>query len=165
VAALDDRSTEARSTFAKQVKRIFGDGVRLKLARDGLGEDVFDRWVLALHGRLHALADAGWADDDLRRLARRLTPSEDLLMFVEVAGVDPTNNRAERAIRPAVVMQKASYGSASEPGSVTRSILMSVYRTLKQRGVDPLSATASALRGYTATGVLPPLPNPACSEG
>lgn len=165
VAALDDRPGEARAAFAKQVKRIFGDGVRLKLARDELGEEVFDRRVLALHERLHALADAEWADDDLRRLARRLTPSEDLLMFVEVSAVDPTNNRAERSIRPAVVMRKASYGSASESGSVTRSILMSVYRTLKQRGVDPLAQTASALRVYATTGVLPPMPNPASSDG
>jgi hypothetical protein len=35
---------------------------------------------------------------------------------------------------------------------------MSIYRTLKQRGVDVLSATESALRVYVASGVLPPLP-------
>ncbi len=44
--------------------------------------------------------------------------------------------------------------------SETRSILMSVYRTLKQRGVDPLAATAASLRVYAATGVLPPLAKP-----
>ncbi len=86
-------------------------------------------------------------------------------MFVEVSAVDPTNNRAERSIRPAVVMRKASYGSASESGCVTRSVLMSVYRTLKQRGVDPQAATASALRVSAATGVLSPLPQAAGRGG
>lgn len=76
VAALADRPSAARSAFAKPVKRIFGDGVRLKLARDELGEEAFDRRVLALHQRLHALADTEWADDDVRRLAKRLTTSE-----------------------------------------------------------------------------------------
>lgn len=103
-------------------------------------------------------------DRDLRKLKKRLTPSEGLLMFVEVAGVDPTNNKAEREIRPAVLMRKCSYGSMSEPGSVTRSVLMSIYRTLKQRGVDPVSATAAALRTYAAAGTLPPLPNTPSSE-
>ena len=103
-------------------------------------------------------------DRDLRKLKKRLTPSEDLLMFVEVAGVDPTNNKAEREIRPAVLMRKCCYGSMSEPGSVTRSVLMSIYRTLKQRRVDPVSTTAAALRTYAATGTLPPLPNTPSSE-
>ena len=38
-------------------------------------------------------------------------------------------------------MRKASYGSMSESGSVTRSILMSIKRTPKQRGLDPLATT------------------------
>ncbi len=35
---------------------------------------------------------------------------------------------------------------------------MSVYRTLKLRGLDPLETIVSALRGYISTGTLPPLP-------
>jgi transposase len=114
--------------------------------------------VLLLHERLHALAEAPTADDELRKLKKRLVQSENLLRFVEVASVDPTNNKAEREIRPAVLMRKVSQGSASEAGAQTRSVLMSIDRTLKQRGVDPVAATAAALRTYTQTGTLPPLP-------
>jgi len=42
---------------------------------------------------------------------------------------------------------------------------MSIYRTLKQRGVDPLAATEAALRTYVATGKIPALPEEATSEG
>jgi hypothetical protein len=35
---------------------------------------------------------------------------------------------------------------------------MSVYRTLKQRGLDPLEVTVQALRAYAQTGTLPLLP-------
>jgi transposase len=157
VKALDEHPSDDRTAFAKQLKRIFGDGTRLKLARDELSGEVFDRRVLALHQRLHALADEPTDDEAIRKLKKRLTPSEDLLMFVEVAGVDPTNNKAEREIRPAVLMRKASYGTMSEPGAVTRSVLMSVFRTLKQRSMDPLATTVAALREYTETGTLPPL--------
>jgi hypothetical protein len=36
---------------------------------------------------------------------------------------------------------------------------MSVYRTLKLRGLDPRQAIADALTGYAATGTLPPMPS------
>jgi transposase len=151
--------------FAKKLRRLFGDGVRLKLARDELGEEVFDRRVLILHQRMQALVESAGECPHVQRFAKRLHgESESLLMFVECAGVDPTNNKAEREIRPAVLMRKASYGSMSERGSRTRSVLMSVYRTLKQRGVDVLKVTAEALRTYVASGQLPPLPTPNSSE-
>ncbi len=165
VTALDAAPTDERRAFAKALQRLFGDGVRLKLARDELLGEVFDRRVLLLHRRLHALADAPTADHELRKLKKRLTPSETLLTFVEVAGVDPTNNKAEREIRPAVLMRKVSQGSVSDRGAETRSVLMSIYRTLKQRGADPVAATAAALREYVRTGTLPPLPAAVSSAG
>jgi Transposase IS66 family len=48
------------------------------------------------------------------------------------------NNHAERSIRPAVIIRKNSYGNRSEQGSDCRATLMSIFRTLKQRGHDPI---------------------------
>ncbi len=147
--------------FSKKLKRVCADGIRLKLARDDLGGAVFDSRVAALNGRLIQLGAAEWIHPDARRLAKRLvTYWESLLRFVEHRAVPADNNRAEREIRPAVLMRKASYGSGS--GADTRSVLMSICRTLKPRGVDVLTATEQALRTYMAEGKLPPLPtNPA----
>jgi transposase len=159
-------ATAAWRAFAKKLKRIFGDAVRLKLARGELSEEVFDRRVLSLHERMCELSESDSPHPHVRRFAKRLHgESESLLMFVEITEVDPTNNRAERAIRPAVIMRKASYGSMSERGSRTRSVLMSIYRTLKQRGLDPLAETAHALKTYTTSGTLPPLPDVSRSKG
>lgn len=44
------------------------------------------------------------------------------------------------------------------PDIVLLPIVAFPYRTLKQRGLDPLDATVEALRTYTQTGILPPLP-------
>lgn len=170
--AVDERESKASGggseewrVFAKRLRRVYADGVRLKLARDELGEDAFESRLTALYGRLTDLGSAAWTHGDAKRLAGRLAKYWDaLLVFVEKPEVPSSNNRAEREIRPAVVMRKASYGSVSVSGSETRSVLMSVYRTLKQRGVDPLVATVSALRAYAATGVLPPLPLVTSSE-
>jgi hypothetical protein len=85
------------------------------------------------------------------------------LTFVGHEDVPSSNKRAEREIRPAVLMRKASYGSGSDRGAATRGVLMSIYRTLKQRGFYALAATEAALRTYVATGTLPPLPSTATS--
>ena len=42
---------------------------------------------------------------------------------------------------------------------------MSVCRTLKNRGLDPLQTILDALRTYATTGTLPPLPEKTSSEG
>lgn len=150
---------EEWKAFAKKLRRIYGDGIRLKLARSDLGGETFARRLDTLQKRLIDLGIAEYAHADARRLAKRLVKYwDDLLTFVEHEGVPADNNRAEREIRPAVLMRKASYGSGSDKGAATRSVLMSIYRTLKQRGVDALAATEAALRTYIATGKLPPLP-------
>ena len=42
---------------------------------------------------------------------------------------------------------------------------MSVYRTLRLRGHDPLQTIANALRDYLQTGRLPTLPDPTTANG
>ena len=42
---------------------------------------------------------------------------------------------------------------------------MSVFRTLKQRGHNPVSAVSNAIRTYLQTGTLPPLPGPIAEIG
>jgi transposase len=44
---------------------------------------------------------------------------EALWTFARVEGVEPTNNAAERALRPAVLRRKRSFGNHSEAGAVT----------------------------------------------
>ncbi|WP_246539331.1 IS66 family transposase [Telmatocola sphagniphila] len=99
-------------------------------------------------------------------MAKRLFDyGDDLLTFLEIEGVPKSNNKGEREIRPGVMMRKVSFGSYSQQGARTRSILMSIYRTLKLREQDPLKETESALHTYMLTGVLPPLPVKLSSGG
>ena len=55
-------------------------------------------------------------------------------------------------------MRKNCLCNRSDAGANTQAIMMSVYRTLKLRGLDPLSTIVNALRAYVRTGELPPLP-------
>ena len=50
--------------------------------------------------------------------------------------VPADNNRAERELRPTVIARKVSFGSQSDNGAQTRSILMSVLHTARKRLKD-----------------------------
>jgi transposase len=54
-----------------------------------------------------------------------------LWTFVEVEGVEPTNNRAERALRGPVIYRKLSLGSQSERGETTIQRLLSASVTCR----------------------------------
>ena len=152
--------------FAKKLRRVYTDAVRVASRHGSISDAERDSKVCALHARVTDLACAEWTHPDARRLAKRLLQSGgDLLTFAEFEGVPATNNRAEREIRPAVLMRKGCYGSGSRRGAATRAVLMSVFRTLKARGLDPLAEVQHALETYTRTGQLHPLPGDDNSTG
>jgi transposase len=59
-----------------------------------------------------------------------------LYHWVQDRRIPPDNNLAERDLRPTVIARKVSFGSSSDAGSKTRSILMSVLHTLNKRRTD-----------------------------
>ena len=72
--------------------------------------------------------------------------------------VPPTNNAAERALRPLVIARKISGGTRSLNGSHTRMMLQSVVATWDLRGLDPLSEMLALLRApRTPLVELPPV--------
>ncbi|MBX6314740.1 MAG: transposase, partial [Isosphaeraceae bacterium] len=75
------------------------------------------------------------------------------------------NNHAERQIRPAVMARKNSSGNGSDDRAEIQAVLMSVFRTLKQRGHNPVSAVLETVRSYLQTGQMPPLPAKATEIG
>ncbi|MCX6079908.1 MAG: DUF6444 domain-containing protein [Chloroflexi bacterium] len=56
-----------------------------------------------------------------------------LWTFVDVDGVEPTNNHAEQKIRPGVLWRNGSFGTQSEAGSRFIERIMTVVSTLKQQ--------------------------------
>ncbi|MCK9460873.1 MAG: IS66 family transposase [Proteobacteria bacterium] len=148
--------------FAAKAKRFLKDALRLGVDRAKYDDAEYDRRWRRLHDRLSELWGGDYADKDCYRLARRLERHRDeLLVFLERDNVDATNNHGERAIRPAVVMRKNYGGNRSEAGAEIQAELMSIFRTLEMRGVDPLDYLERALRASLARGeqlTLPALP-------
>lgn len=159
-----NRGTEWRS-FSKQLKRLLRDGIRLR-KRPDFTPDKYRPRIKLIHRRLCNLADAAYQDPDAARLSERISRYRDhLFTFLDTPGVPSDNNHAERQVRPAVIIRKNSLCNRSDQGARTQAVLMSVYRTLKLRGIDPTKAIAQALRTLLQTGTLPPLPVETVADG
>jgi len=76
-----------------------------------------------------------------RTCKRILNLKEALWTFVDVPGVEPTNNVAERTIRPYVLWRKASFGTQSERGNLFVERMMTVSATCRQQGLNAAPLT------------------------
>ncbi len=153
------RDTTARSPelkrhpFFRKCKTLVRAMLKLKPLRQTLPPAAYAHRVTLLESRLDALIAARRDDDDAdaRRLSGRLRKYRDkLTTFLHHDDVDGTNNAAERALRPAVVMRKITGGSRSAAGAEAWAVLASVMRTAEQQGRDVLDTLKTLLKAAWA---------------
>ncbi len=112
-------------------------------------------WVRAEVRALHALG-AGCGCATTAGVCRELLSVEPALYtFAAVAGVEPTNNAAERALRHAVCWRKTSLGTDSAGGSRFVERVLTVVATCRQQGRDVLGFLVEAVQA-ARTGATPP---------
>jgi transposase len=137
--------------FFKKCKRLIKEMLKLKTRRQQLGPKQYEHQVSLLENRLTRLGQERWDDDDADRLAARLRKyGGQLTTFLHKEEVDGTNNAAERALRPAVVMRKISGGRRSAAGARAWAILASVMRTAQQQGRDVVATIQELLKAEWA---------------
>jgi transposase/polyhydroxyalkanoate synthesis regulator phasin len=137
--------------FFVRCKRLIQDMLRLKKRRGKLKAADYWRRVEGVERRLQDLVQRQWNDPDADRLSGRLNKYQaKLTTFLHKKEVDGTNNAAERALRPAVVMRKITGGSRSEEGARAWAIVASVMRTAEQQGKDVLKSIKTLLRAEWA---------------
>ena len=81
---------------------------------------------------------------------------DNLWTFVDVEGVGPTNNEAERALRHAVIWRKLSFGTQSDAGSRFVETMLTVIETCRQQQHNPFAYVTQAVAAHFA-GDQPPL--------
>jgi transposase len=98
----------------------------------------FDQWAPEVRLALsYHLRDRPFKDRDNRKLLRmlhRYHQRGDLLRFLEEPLVEPTNNRVERLLRPAVIARKVSHCSKTWPGAHALAAFTSIIQTLLKKG-------------------------------
>jgi transposase len=123
--------------------------------------------VAPLQGEFRALLEVGAASpvDKVSGLCQSLLKVWPALWtFTTVPGVEPTNNVAERALRPAVLWRKGCFGTQSERGSQFVARMLTVTATCRQQGrslLDYLTAVCAAAHDRQPIPSLLPPTNPA----
>jgi hypothetical protein len=118
--------------------------------------------VLPLEKRFFALAErhVDSPHKDVRNLATALfVHHEKFFVFVSQDGVEPTNNRAERALRAAVQWRKIMFGNRSTDGELAVARLLTVTRTCQMQQLNALAYLTAAIvahrRRRRVTSLLP----------
>ena len=82
----------------------------------------------------------------IRRIQEIFHDNEDrIYRWADDRQIPADNNLAERDLRPTVIARKVSFGSQSEAGANTRSVLMTILHTLKKRASDPCATLKATL--------------------
>jgi hypothetical protein len=140
------RGSPAFLVFRDRVKRLLKQAIALRSRREKMSETAFARRVETIRRRLGECRRGSSTDPDVERLKNRMSLFRDeFLTFLEKPGVEPDNNRAERAIRPAVVARAISGGSRSVKGAEAHAILMSIIQTCRQQGTNIIDFGMSLL--------------------
>jgi transposase len=154
------RSREIGEALRAQARQMFQWWYRV---RDGtLVHRTFASYMWPVRQEVERLLEAGQTcgvpktEGTCREL---LKLRQALWTFVRHEGVEPTNNAAERAIRPGVLWRKGSFGTQSTEGSRFVEAMMTVGATLKQQHRHVLTyvtaACEAALCGAPAPSLLP----------
>lgn len=134
--------------------------------RDGtLKRSSLKTYVSPIRARVRDLLSQGaaLADSKVAGMCSKILEVEPALWtFVRVPGVEPTNNAAERAIRPAVIWRRTSFGTQSESGSTFVERMLTVVTSLRLQRRNVLefvtAACTAALEGRPPPSLLPVSP-------
>jgi transposase len=143
-SGLSERTDDSCRRFGEQLKEALQQLCAFAHAPPGKKKwtDFYTRLMLLL-----------WffegAEDDAGRLSREILREIDTLwVFLDEAGVEPTNNRAERALRFAVLWRKRSNGTQSEKGNRWVERMLSFRQTCRLRQQATFPLLVDTLKAY-----------------
>jgi len=116
---------------ARQAKRDWLAGI--------IGDEKANQMGKDFEEELNQLVELPLDNHDAENLRKRLvTHRDENFTFLRFKEIDPDNNRAERALRPSVVMRKITYGNNSQTGAFNHETLMTLVETVKLHDANPL---------------------------
>jgi transposase len=97
-------------------------------------------------------------DKSVRTRANSFLKNSDILFtFLRLEGVEPTNNTAERAVRPAVQWRKICFGNQSYQGERFTERVLTVTRTCQMQNRNPFEFLSQLMTTYFRQEPLPSL--------
>ncbi len=169
---LGETASPREQAILQTLSTLIQEAIDLAERRPTLTVEGYSRRVQEIDNRLENwLVDqyARWSSlsSDLQRLLKHLANHRDQwLLFLHDPEVPPTNNHAERMLRPAVITRKVGGCNKTLLGALVHSILASLMVTCKQQGLKFLELARQLWRTDPPLAIpLVPLPNPATPAG
>jgi transposase len=153
-AVVQTKRRQARG-FGTELKALLQEATELYKAFQDPAKKLrdYDRRVSAIEWQVsHHLRERErpLKDADNERLRKELCRHHErgnLLRFLhDPTVIGPTNNAAERALRPAVIARKVSHCSKTAQGAEAFSAFKSVIQTIKKQGGNLLETLADLIR-------------------
>ena len=133
---LEHKAGRARS-FGLKLKSILREARQLWRDQRAGKAETFPAEVERMEEQLTAhLRPRFLKDEDNQRLLDGIGLQHDqgrVLLFLHDPAIEPTNNRGERALRPAVIVRKLSHGSKNERGAEAFAGFTSVIQTAAKK--------------------------------
>lgn len=142
----------------RQVRLMFDTWWRYKHAKSTW--EVFQAEMTPIRQRVNNLLLRGTCSGNVRLVgmcSELYHHREWLWTFVEVQGIEPTNNTAERALRPAVIYRKLSFGTQSASGSRFIERMLTVSETCRLQGRSIFAYLTSAVEAHFQGQIVPSL--------
>jgi hypothetical protein len=151
---------QGAARFPLQVRRVLTEACLLKELEPELKQTDYVALCEQMQGALAAVLEADITQPLNQKMQNHMRRHQhELLTFLEVPGMDPSNNLAEQEIRPAVVLRKISAGNRSLEGAYVHEQLASVCRTAQRNGIPFVEILPQLLTSTDPHFILPVLPN------
>jgi len=149
----------------RQHRRLFEHWRRYKAGKVKWG--TFQSHVRPIREKVHGVLLRGMFSGNAKLIGfcdALYDRREHLWTFTREQGIEPTNNTAERALRPAVIYRKLSFGTQSASGSRFLERLLSVSETCRLQNRNAyqylIDAMVAHFTGTTFSSLLPSTARP-----
>lgn len=129
--------------FHTKLKRLYHRATHLQEVFNKGGN--VDVGIYRLKHATEKFYHGAYQHPDLLRLSKRIKRYSTSLYTFITNKIDPSNNAAEREIRPGVLLRKTQFGNRSQRGAHSQEILMSVIRTCFKQNINYLDLAAQYL--------------------
>ncbi len=139
-------------SFCHELKKLIQDAILLHSQHDKLSPEKWKSSKKNIFRRFKNLYKIPILHPETETLRKRLLRHKDeILTFLKYPKVvEPTNNRAERSLRNLVIFRKITFGNRSEQGTKNVSLISTIIRTAKLKGLDPKQVLMTLLtKGLT----------------
>jgi transposase len=132
-----DSGNAVAMRFSAQAAQLLRGALNLKARKPTLSEHGYRVACGRLEAAFDRLLNRSYRQPDTVRFVKLLRKQRPYLFtFLYDEAVAPTNNAAERELRPAVIIRKTNGCNRSPTGATVHAVLASVIRTAHKHGQD-----------------------------